>query len=395
MFVALPGGPSVPQISRDGLISYLQAAERRSRAGRPHRANISVADAIRADYWDGLRDQRGIANGADPSARALRDQLLWATGQRPLADAVWSGPVADAASSLPEAGTYVDGPPIRQLYRPVRLLEQFPTRGVPVWNDVIRLDYVDHTGEVRWGRGGDTDMPLADYTVDSKWTATPELVWTATEIHYRQEQMAQSPLYGLDPAAEKAAAARTAMEQALETACVVTPAGTNLLSLSNTPCLRGTSALTYGTSAVEACISDMIKWLQTISELSLGLLAPDSVAITQRILNSLYRPVVTSTGYPFDPVALVQSQLAAYGIRRVIIVPSLQDFGGTNVDAAVAFSSDEMGLKRTVAMPFTPVRTEMRGLSTFTYYAAIIGPLYAKYRASTYVYEIPITPVTV
>ena len=46
-------------------------------------------------------------------------------------------------------------------------------------------------------------------------------------------------------------------------------------------------------------------------------------------------------------------------------------------------------------MPFTPVRTEMRGLSTFTYYAAIVGPLYAKYRASTYVYQVGVTPVTV
>ena len=393
MFIALPGGPTVPSISRDGLISTLQAAERRSRA-KPQRAGLSVADALLADYLDGVREVRGIADSRSREGLAVRDQLVHAAGQRPLADAVWRG-VADAASSLPEAGTYIDGPPIQQLYRPVRLLDEMPVRGVPVWTDVIRLDYVDHTGSVRWGRGGDTDMPLADYSVDSQWTATPEIIWTATEIHYRQEQMAQSPLYGVDPAAEKAKAARIVIEQALETALVTTPAGTNLLSLSNTPCLRAASALTYGTSAVEDCIADMTKWLQSISELSLGLLAPDTVAITQRVLNSLYRPVVTSTGYPFDPVAAVQARLAAYGIRRIIIAPSLQDYGGTNVDACVAFSSNDMGLKRTVAMPFTPVRTELRGLSTLTYYAAIVGPLYAKYRASTYVYEVGVTPVTV
>lgn len=394
MYLPLPGGPSVSPISRDGIVAMLQAADRRSRANRPNRAGLSVADAVLADYWDGLVQHRDVKPG-DVAARALRDQLLHAAGQRPLADAVWRAPVSDAASSLPEAGTYVQGPPIQQLYRPVRLLEELPERGVPVWADVVRLDYVDHTGQVRWGRGGDTDMPRADYTVDSKWTATPELVWTSTEIHWRQEQMAQSPAYGVDPAAEKARAARVVIEQALESALVSTPSGTSLLSLADTPCLRGVSSLTYGTSAVEDCIADMTRWLQSISELSLGTLAPDTVAITQRVLNSLYRPVVTSTGYPFDPVAAVQARLAAYGIRRVIIAPSLEDFGGTNIDACVAFSSSEYGLKRYVAMPFTPIRTEMRGLSTLTYYAAIVAGLSANYRASTYVYEVGVTPVSV
>jgi hypothetical protein len=354
-------------------------------------ATLSMADAVAADFLQGMRESAGVRKGTTES-KVLRDQLLHGLGRRPMADAIWK-PMADAASTVPEAGTFVAGAPVGPLIRPNMLLDQLPGFAVPTWTDTVRYDYYDLTGQVQWGRGGDTSFPQSGYTVTSEFTSTPEIVWTATNIHYRQEMMAQSPNYAIDPFQKNAEAAKFSMDLALENALVTTPAGLGFAALHNTPALVGASSLTYGTDAIESCLVDFTKFLQTVKELSLNLLNPDTLVTTQRVLNGLFRPVTTSTGYPFSPSELLMARVKEYGITKIIIAPSLQDYGGTNIDVAIVIDSGPMGLKQITALPFTAVRTSINGLNTQTIFAAVVAGLYARYRASTYIYEIAVTPV--
>ena len=385
MYVSNPHAMTAPPISQYDIIQALHVAAIKGREALSKRfgdskaAGFSRRDCIIADTTMGIREMLGIRSADAAGAAGVRTLMMQLHR------------LSDAAPTVPEAGTFVAGAPVRPIFRPVRLMEQMPAYGLPVWTDTVRFDYLDYTGQVQWGRGGDTSMPVSDYVVTSDFSVTPEIVWTATNLHWVQEQRAQSPNYAVSPAAEKANAARVVMDQALESALVSTPAGVGFKSLDDTQCLRGKSDLTYGTDNIQDCIEDFTKFLQQISELSLGVFQPDTALITTRVLYRLARPVTTSAGYPFDPAQVVANRLAEYGITRLVIAPSLQDAGGANIDRVVLMQSGEGGLKRYSALDPVIVRTSVIGLNTTTIMAALPAGVYSTYRASTYIYDIPIS----
>ena len=387
-YVQMPGGLAAPPLSTNGLLRALADAQARAIKANPARQRLSAADAIAADYIDGMRQAANAQPGQHAHAHAA-EVMMRAVG-RP---EVLRIAASDAVGGLPNATTYVDGAPIRPLLRPVRLLESLPKAGLPNWTEIVRHDYVEHTGSVVWGRGSPTIQPRADYATESYYDMAPEIVWTAAETPWRQTLTAQAPGYGFSPQAERAAAAREVIEQALENAIISQPAGTSLLGLQETPCLRERSALTYGTSNTEDCLSDFTRFLQSVSQLSLGLLKPNAMAISQRILDAVFRQYTTSSGFPIDSIAVIENAMSRYGINKIVIAPSLQDYGATNVDAAVLYNDGSDGLKFYEAMPFTAVRSQQVALSDVTYYAAIVGGLFARYRASTLVYEVTVVPV--
>ena len=385
MYVPNAHAPTPPPgLDRYAIIQALDCAAAKGREvlvkrfGDSAAAKLTRRDCLVADLTVGIREMLGIRS-ADAAGAA---------GVREFVQSVHR--VGDAAPTVPLAGQFIAGPPVKPIFRPTRLLEAMPSFELPVWTDVTRFDYLDYTGQVQWGRGGDTSMPVSDYTVTSQYAVTPEVVWTSTNLHWLQEQRAQSPNYAISPAAEKANAAMTVINQALESALVSTPSGVGFQSLANTNCLRGVSALTYGTDPVQDCLRDFTVFLQKVSELSLGIFQPDTLLITQRVINRLAAPVVTSTGYPFDPASVLASRISEYGITNMVIVPSLQDAGGTNVDRTVLLQSGAGGLKRYSALEPTIVRTSVTGLNTQSFVAALPAGVYASYRASSYVYDIPI-----
>ena len=394
MFIPSPS-VQAPPITQARLGRYIAEAEQRGRQiavtrGMPREVRLPMADAIAIDYHQGLIEVAGVKQGT-PASAMIRDQLRHGLGMRPMADAIWT-PQADAASTVPDAGTFVNGAPIAPVLRPLVLRESLASVSLPIWTDTVRFDYYNITGTVAWGRAGDTRTPSADYTVESEFSVTPELVWTSTTMNWRQAQMATSPNYAVNPQALKSDAAMFVLKNAIENALISTPAGTALWSLRTIPCLRATSALVYGTSAWEANMVDFIKFLQTVPELSLGIFKPTILDVTQRIINCLVRPVTTSTGYPMDAAMVLQQQLAVYGITQVNIVPSLQDFGGTDIDLAQLRTADANGLRQYEAMQPMPIRTVQQGLDDVSYFGAIHGGLHAAYRATTYQYLIEITP---
>lgn len=388
MFVPNAHALTAPPISHFDILQALDVAATKGREtvvkrfGDSAAANMTRRDFIIADSTVALRESLGIRSADSAGAAGVRAFMLGLHGLR----------AADAASTVPEAGTFVAGPPVKPIFRPVRLMDEMPSFQLPVWTDTVRVDYLDYTGQIQWGRGGDTSMPISDYTVASEFWGTPEIAWTSTNLHWVQEQRAQSPNYAVSPSAEKANAAKVALDQALESALVSTPAGVGFRSIANSPMLRGSSALVYGSAAVETCLTDFTKFLQRIGELSLGIFAPDTAILTQRVVNRLSAPVTTSGAFPFDPGAQLRSRLAEYGISRVIIAPSLQDAGGTNIDRCLLIQSGPGGLKRYTALDPVVVRTSVIGLNTQTIMAALPAGVYSSYRASSFVYDIQVTP---
>lgn len=390
MYVPNSHALTAPPISHHDILQALDVAAIKGREvvakrfGDSAAAGMTRRDFIIADSTQGIREMLGIRSADAQGALGVRQLMLSLHGLR----------AADAASTVPEAGTFVAGPPVKPIFRPTRLMDEMPAFQLPVWTDTVRVDYLDYTGQVQWGRGGDNSMPISDYTVTSEFAVTPEIVWTSTNLHWMQEQRAQSPNYAVSPPAEKANAARVALDQALESALVSTPSGVGFRSIANSPMLRGSSALVYGTNTVQDCLTDFTKFLQRIGELSLGIFAPDTLIITQRVINRLAAPVTTggSSEFPFNPGAQFRERLAEYGINRVIIAPSLQDAGGVDVDRCLLIQSGPGGLKRYTALDPVVVRTSVIGLNTQTIMAALPAGVYSSYRASSFVYDIQVTP---
>ena len=240
MFIPSPS-VQAPPISQARLGRYIAEAEQRGRQiaatrGMPREVRLPMADAIAIDYHQGLIEVAGVKQGT-PASAMIRDQLRHGLGMRPMADAIWT-PQADAASTVPDAGTFVNGAPIAPVLRPLVLRESLASVSLPIWTDTVRFDYYNVTGTVAWGRAGDTRTPSADYTVESEFSVTPELVWTSTTMNWRQAQMATSPNYAVNPQALKSDAAMFVLKNAIENALISTPAGTALWSLRTIPCLR-------------------------------------------------------------------------------------------------------------------------------------------------------------
>lgn len=392
------GAIQTPNMSENDVGMALVAAERKGREVLARRYvrtadSFTTRDALIADYATGLREHLKLPESGH-LALVGRDAARAIQRLQPMADAVWH-PSADAASTVPEALTFIAGAPIAPLIRPNRLIDQFPTFALPVWTDTVRFDYLDWQGQVQWGRGGDTSFARSGYTLDSKYAVTPEIVWTSTDIDYKQQMQATSPNYAVDPMAQNANAAMMTLDLALENAVVTTPAGLGFQSLANTPCLRSLSLLTYGSDNTEDCVEDLTVFLQSIGELSLGIFAPDTLVWTQRIHNRLIKKITTSAGFPINYAQIVRDLLSEHGISKIIVAPSLQDFGGTNVDAMIAMStSGPGGLKRYSSLAPTAVRTSQAGLSTQTIYASMYGGLYAQYRASSYIRYVPVSALS-
>jgi hypothetical protein len=381
-FIPFAGGHSAAPITESVLRRAIMEginrdAEERRRAGAAPRA---MADALAFDYLAG-------AGGSDADKARLREQMRTVLKPRQK--------VGDAAT-VPEALTFNISPPVDQLVTPTVLLDTLPVGQLPSWTEVATMDFKSHNGTVQWGRGGDSSFPRVDYDIERQWLIKPELVWTSTSIYWRQSQQATSPNYVVDPRAEKAFAARQVMAINRENAILNPPSGVSFLGLNNVHALRGASSVVYGTAAAELVVQDMIRQINTIKEINRGAGAPlpDTIYTTQRVINGMTAKVVTSGAYPFNPMQIIRERLAEEGVNRIVIVPRLQDFGGSAVDAVIFANSGPLGLKRYQAMDFTPIRTLQVGLEDIQIYAAIDGGLFCPYPSATYIVEVEVTPIT-
>ena len=380
-FIPSPYGPQNVNISQNAVMGAVHEQVRRGREAlaRIEAPNVSFADCALAGGIVVDRERHRLTR----PDQIQRHRESWLRGHR------W----ADAAYTVPEANTYVPGPPIAPMIRPNTLRARLPTEPVPIWTDVVRLDFFEYTGTVSWGRGGgENAFGRADYIVNSQWLLTPEIVWTVVERDMRQQQLATAPGYLFDPQATRMTSAMTLLDLALEDAIVDQPAGVQMPVIRTTFKLQRASTVVYGEDPVEDALEDLIKHLQTIPELTLGLIQPDTLFLTQRILNGLVRKLTTASGFPIDPVAWLQSQLSQYKITNVIVAPKLQDYGGTNVDAMFLLDSGENGLKRFFAMEPTVIRTVQGLTSEQTLVAAMPVGVMARHRSSTLLVEVEVVP---
>lgn len=376
-YLPIQGGlPTAPAgVSANRVRGWIREAVLREASATGLHAD-SIRDPLASDYWRGVQQAGNLrGDAAKIGARRLADSL---------------GRQADASSTFTEALTSEWGAPIDVPTVPRRLKDGLPVHSVEPWADSYKIRFVDHDGTVQWGRGGSSSAPRADYGTAEQYRPM-HLLWTATEMDAVQALHATSPNYGVAPLAEKAKAARYVMDRAIEDAIVNGVVGLDMWGLQQVPALRQTSGITYGTANAEDAFEDFVQFLQRVQEISLGVFEVNALAISQRIMNRLSAYITTGAGFPIDATAMLRNKLAEYGITRLIVAPSLRDFGGVNVDGAVLFNGNDNGLKRVQGLDVSPLRTVQEGLSDVTYYVCQHGGLYAPYAGSTFIYEIPIS----
>ena len=110
-------------------------------------------------------------------------------------------------------------------------------------------------------------------------------------------------------------------------------------------------------------------------------------------MNRLHRYTNFANGGNAYASRIVSDLFVEKGITKVVPGYSLQDFGGANVDAMIAFSSSEdSGLANVLAMRPAPVRTVETIGGRATVYAMRHGGLELPIATSALLVEIEVAP---
>ena len=324
--------------------------------------------------------RQGVAHNG---TKVLVDRIMGALGR------VSTTRQGDAAQTFSRALEGSWGNVIETPFTPRRLIQDMPKKMVDAWAETIRIKFISHTGGATWMKGNTEKIARAGYGVREELRPIHTLV-TATEKNWKQTLAQKSPKYQISAEAERAKAAKFALEKAMEKAMVTRPQGLDMWTFKDMPSLRRTSPLNYNTASGEDMREDFERMLQTVSEESEGVFEAKGLLITQRIINKLTTKATTSGGYPIDQTEWFKKTLSKYGVTNHSIVPTLRDYGGTFIDALVLYDPGENGLKRVLAMDITPFRTVQQGLSDLTYYMCRPGGLYTPHAGATYIYEIQV-----
>lgn len=352
-----------------------------------HGASGNVREMLLRDFWLGQ-----VQHAKAAGIRADANDPAWqAAGMRYELN---SGLRADSANSALSALNYQGVPIVRRQFYARALYDGLPKLVVPAWAETWNLNVTNYGGNAAWQGGADTKAPISDYSVDSR-VRPIEMVWTAYRTPVRQTMQAESPFYGLSPQAEKQHAAEETLRAALENANANGGVGSNLWGLAQAPMTRSHSPLTFGSSNVQDCFADVIRFIQSVTELSGFAYKPNALAWSPRIRNRMLQAITTSNGYPFDPATVLARELEAYGITQVIEAPSLQDFEGVQYqDAMVVYIDDTYsGLYQVEALAPTPIRTVQEGLSDVTYMIALHGGIGTGIPQATNLRTVTVTPI--
>jgi len=391
-YIHIPGQslPAAP-VSDERVRSLVQQAALR---GQAVPGVQSRADAVLADYYLGWSEQAGLTQAVADSKRA---DSVRADAKRYM-DNLYRRFRADAASTFDGALTDRSGRVIRRPEVPQRMLDALPVRRVAPWAQNFEKRYVDHTGSVSWGRGGESSAPRADYYTDTEYRPV-QLVWTAIETDAIQSLHAQSPEYGVDPRAEKQRAAQMVMRRAINRALISGVTGLDMWHSGNVPGYRLSLTSVFGTgsggSNLETALAEWKSILHTVSDLSDDTFQIDSVVLPKRFMNVCADYVTTSAGFPLQDTIFANpflQALAAYGITNVSYDPGLKNAGGSNVDRLMFYSSAEGGLRHVRALDITPLRTVQEGLADVEYIVARVGGLDVEFSGSNLIVEAEVAP---
>ena len=387
-YVSVPGalpGDLVAGISGDSITRAIEA-RLRDESTRADATKAPDAAALVATSWARERAD-SIARETRGNADAIRARILGAHRREATA-----GRRADAASyyAMDLVANLPGSPIVRPRADLSDLLVGIPTRNVAAGAQTWRRRFVTHSGAAGVYRPGATQPPIASISRDE---GQGEIVtyWTCVVDEWLESM--HDGYSGLDNAGEKAAAATRALEELAHTAILSGIPGLGIASLQDLPMSRRASSVVYGTAAADDALEDFASHLDAAVEAAKGTSRPDSIVISERIMNRLHRYTNFAFGGTAYASKIVSDLFVEKGITKVVPGYSLQDFGGTNVDAMIAFSSSEdSGLANVLAMRPAPVRTVETIGGRATVYAMRHGGLELPIATSALLVEIEVAP---
>lgn len=386
-YINVPGSLPGDQVAGiGGSITRTIEARLRDESARADAAKAPDAAALVATSWARERAD-SIARETRGNADQIRAQIL--AGHRRDATA---GRRGDAASyyAMDLAANLPGSPIVRPRADLSDLLVAIPTRNVAAGAATWRRRFVSHQGAAGVYRPGSTQPPIASISRDE---GQGEIVtyWTCVVDEWLEQL--HDGFSGLDNAGEKAAAATRALEELAHTAILSGIPGLGIASLQDLPMSRRASSLVYGTAAIDDVLKDFASHLDAAVEAAKGTSRPDSIIVSERIMNRLNRYANFANGGNQYASQIIQSMFSDRGITKVVPGFSLQDFGGANVDAMIAFSSSETsGLANVLAMRPAPVRTVETIGGRATVYAMRHGGLELPIATSALLVEIEVSP---
>lgn len=350
-----------------------QVAQVRADSGTYGNPAVDISRCvIRQFAQDACRaDSRKAAQVANAISFGLGYQNTSGVVTHPLvqADSFW------AANTV----TYATRPLIEAPWQAEMLRASIPVQNVPDWAEYVDLQGVDYEGSIGVYQPGMTEVPKATPAYSGKQQRMFSFV-CYTDVPWVTALQSNAP-GAMDVIAQSAEAARRFIQLGMENLYANGLAGIDFVGLNNLTVSRTTSDLNYSLSGstLGDIATDMAQAVNAVRIANDYRGMGPNVALIGPRLASLLRAKnnLNAGGIYASGLEAVMQVLAAEGITRVIVAPSLQGSDvGANFDR-ILFMRDDSGLQQLIGMAPAPIKTVQTLTSEQTLWAVRLGGLAA------------------
>lgn len=372
--------------------------------GREIAAAASIADLPRADskgaafgesalLWGRhLAKIRGDAR--DPARHGLAAQLAAAAFRAQYAP----DHRADAASFFANDLVDRDSTITIRPQRPNAVLGAVPVDNVQPWMESWTAKFGEDAGVAAPYRKGSTDTRLVNGSVTEEIRPMMMFRIDARENFGDAQQAAISGV-DFNSQAEDTRRALEAHAKAHNAGLVSGVAGFAGYHLGNLPgVLRVASTTEYGTTAVDTALPEFRRiLLQIPTDGDSTFPSPDTILITQRMLNQIGGYLAFAQGGTEFSDRLLRELFSSNGISRVVVCNELKNLNANGAvtagtDMVVLFNSASPdSLRQKVGLRPAPVKTFDVELDRQTAFLSGFGGLYAKLGGSVLIYSARVT----
>lgn len=281
--------------------------------------------------------------------------------------------------------------------RPNAVLGAIPVDNVRPWAESWTAKYGEDAGSAVPYRKGSTDTRYVNGAVSEE--IRPMMLFRA-DTRDEIGDAEQAAMSGVDfnSQAEDTRRALEAHAKAHNEGLVSGVAGFGGYHLGNLPgVLRVASTTEYGTTAVDTALPEFRKiLLQIPTDSDDAMPAPDTILITQRMLNQVGGYLAFAQGGTEFSGRLVRELFSSTGISNVVICNEIKNKNANGVatpgtDMMVLFNAANPGsLRQKVGLRPAPVKTFDADLGRQTAFLSGFGGLHASLGGSVLIYSAPV-----
>lgn len=353
--------------------------------------DLDVAGVLWAAHLKRIHGGEKRADAASVARQSLASQLAASAFRGPNGMTVRADSTHFFADDLVDRDQRVTIRP----QRPNALLGGIPIDPVQPWAESWTAKSGEDSGVAVPWRKGSADTQVVDYSVNEE--LRPMMMFRADVVENvgDAEQNALAS-HDFGSQAEQTRRALEAHAKAHNTGLLSGVAGFAGYHLGNIPgVLRQVSATIYGSATANDALSEFKAVIDEIPEKGDGAyVAPDTMLVTQRMLNRVGSYVAFVNGGTEFSDRMVRDLLSSKGITNIVIANELKNFGGANKDGMVLFNaSDADSLKQKMGLRPAPVKTFDNGpaLARQTAFLSGFGGLYARKGGSVLIYTAGVT----